>query len=265
MRIALVGYGKMGAALLARWVQANPPPHQFTVVDPAIRPETSRAGAAGEAVFLNSPPDGDVRFDLVVAAVKPQHLDDVLPLYADRLTDDGFVASIAAGASLSRLRALSGAPVVRVMPNLPTSVGAGVVGLCADDATTSSQRAALDELMATTGSTIWVDTEDQLDRLTAVSGSGPGYVLEFARAYVAAASDLGFSDADAFQLVMDTLAGTIALARQSAESLPALRDSVTSPGGTTAAGLQAFNGDAEMDRRMASTLQAAYARAVALR
>ncbi len=205
-------------------------------------------------------------FDLVIVAVKPQILDAVLPDYAPRLAEGGFVASIAAGCSIARLRGLAnGAPIVRVMPNLPAAIGQGVSGLCADEAVTAQQRDAIGQLMSATGKTLWVEDEDKLDRLTAIAGSGPGYVFEIARSYVAAAEELGFSAADARQMVLGTMAGTVAMAQQSGESLEELRNSVTSKNGTTAAGLAALNSGHELDQLMHATLGAAYRRAVELR
>ena len=119
---------------------------------------------------------------------------------------------------------------------------------------------------ARTGTAITVDAEDKLDRVTAVAGSGPGYVFEIARTYVAAAQELGFSAQEARAMVLGTMAGTVAMAQaDEAGDLEALRNSVTSKGGTTAAGLDALNGDDTLTRLMRSTLQAAYDRAVELR
>ena len=256
----------MGGALLSQWLAVAPerfPDHHFTVIDPAIDPAQSTTGP--HATFANALP-ADAVFDLIIAAVKPQMLDDVLPHYAGRLADGGFVASIAAGFSIGRLRSLTGgAPVVRIMPNLPAAIGAGVSGLCADADVGQAERDAVETLMSAVGTAIWVKDEDQLDRLTAVAGSGPGYVFELARSYVAAARSLGFDADAAKQLVLGTLAGTIEMARQSDLELDELRNSVTSKGGTTAAGLAALNGDGSLDRLLKATVDAAYARAVELR
>ena len=266
MRIALVGHGKMGAALMSQWAAVADrqfPDHRFDVVDPAAEPG---GGPLPHVTFLNAPPTDATLYDLVIVAVKPQLLDQVLPAYAGLLAEQGFVASIAAGASIARLKALSGdAPVVRIMPNLPAAVGAGVSGLCADLSVTPAQREQVEALMAAVGTAIWVDDEDQLDRLTAVAGSGPGYVFEIARSYVEAARALGFDADTARALVLGTLSGTIAMAQQSGDDLGELRASVTSKNGTTAAGLDALNGDGALDALMRSTLDAAYARAVELR
>lgn len=265
MRIALVGYGKMGGALLAHWcTAAELKAHEFTVIDPSLDVAAIPPAIAARATFLAEAPSGP--FDCVIVAVKPQVLDTVLPAYADRLADGGFVASIAAGCSIERLRALAGGvPVVRIMPNLPAAIGAGVSGLCADPSATAAQRDAVEALMSAVGVALWVADEDRLDRLTAVAGSGPGYGFEISRAYVDAAEGLGFDPATARLLVLGTLAGTIAMAQQSDEDLSALRNSVTSKGGTTAAGLAALNGDGTLDRLLHATLDAAYARAVELR
>jgi pyrroline-5-carboxylate reductase len=256
----------MGSALLTQWsdvANRNLPDHRFFVVDPVA----DCAHDTAQIRFMRTPPPiEESAFDLVIVAVKPQIVDAVLPDYAPRLAEGGFLASIAAGVSIARLRALiGGAPVVRVMPNLPAAIGAGVSGLCADPSTSAEQRNAIEALMEAVGMTLWVNGEDKLDRLTAIAGSGPGYVFEIARTYVAAAEALGFSPTEARQLVLGTMAGTVAMAQSSGLSLDALRSSVTSKAGTTAAGLAALNGDEGLSARMRTTVDAAYRRAIELR
>lgn len=265
----MVGYGKMGAAIVAQWrAAANErfAGHNFVVIDPALASDAP-SDDARIAYLAEPPPPADCAFDLVIAAVKPQVIDRVLPDYAARLAPGGFVASIAAGCSLERIRTLAGgAPAIRIMPNLPAAIGRGVSGLCADDQATDTQRDMIETLMAAVGTVVWVADEDGLDRLTAVAGSGPGYVFELARSYVAAVKAMGFDAPTARQLALGTLSGAIAMAEAQDETpLEALRDSVTSKGGTTAAGLAALNGDGLLDARFAATFDAAYARAVELR
>lgn len=261
MRIALIGHGKMGAALLAQWRRL--PGHDFIVIDPAAGAATSH----GNVRFLTAAPAvADCRFDMLIVAVKPQLIDTVLGDYRSRLAKNGFVASIAAGCSIARLQAVIGAvPVIRIMPNLPAAIGAGVSGLCAADSASAAQRSAVETLMQAAGQTIWVDDEDRLDRFTAIAGSGPGYVFEIARAYAEAAEALGFSAADARKLVLATVNGSAAMALGDPASLTELRDSVTSRNGTTAAGLAALNGDGSLSRLLTATLDAAYVRATELR
>lgn len=256
--ILMIGCGKMGGALLDHWMSGG---ENFTIVDPALDSAPSSVRLVSDLNAL-----GDEKFDVVIVAIKPQMIDDILPAYASRLADGGYVLSIAAGCSAERIvRAMDGAPVVRVMPNLPAAVGQGVSGLYAGGAE-ADQRTHAEALMERAGTVVTVDAEDRLDRVTAVAGSGPGYVFEIARAYVAAAEELGFDREEARAMVLGTMSGALAMAMEDgAPDLESLRNSVTSKGGTTAAGLDALNGGDELSRLMRATLQAAYDRAVELR
>lgn len=258
MNILLIGCGKMGGALLRRWTEGD---DRFTVVDPGLESAPEDVRLVKDRASL-----GDDVFDAAIVAIKPQMIDDVLPDYADVVAQDGYVLSIAAGCSIARIARLMGdKSVIRVMPNLPAAIGAGVSGLCASGSARAAHRDHAQRLMAHAGTVITVDSEDAIDRVTAVAGSGPGYMFELARAYVDAAIGLGFDREQARALVLGTIAGTIEMARESDESLEALRNSVTSKNGTTEAGLEAFNGDDLVSRRLKDTVEAAYARAVALR
>ena len=249
----------MGSALLSQWVEG---PEAITVVDPAgsavpdgVTLVTDRAEIAGQT------------FDLIVAAVKPQLIDGVMSDYADHLAPGGYVLSIAAGYSANRLSKVMGdAPVIRTMPNLPAAIGRGVSGICPGPHATAAHIAHAEDFMRRAGTTITVDSEEKLDRVTAVAGSGPGYVFEIARAYAEAAMAQGFDEDEARDMVLGTIGGAIAMAGEpGAPSLEELRNSVTSKGGTTAAGLAALNGDGGLTTRLHDTLQAAYERAVELR
>ncbi|MFT4799672.1 MAG: pyrroline-5-carboxylate reductase [Candidatus Azotimanducaceae bacterium] len=255
----MVGCGKMGSALLARWLDQTD--FTFTVVSPSGRD-------VPEGVKMVRTPDAlkGIQFELVVIAVKPQVIAEVLPGYKDLLTDDGCFLSIAAGFAASSILALVGEkPLVRAMPNMPVKIGKGVSALYANQHATQQQRQQVERLMQTTGKQIWVDTEDDIDRLTAIAGSGPGYVFEIARCWMKAAQTLGFSEDEARDMVLRTLAGSVELALDSQASLAELRDGVTSKNGTTAAGLAALNPGASLDSLMKKTVEAAYVRAVELR
>lgn len=205
-------------------------------------------------------------FDLIVIAVKPQMIPEVLPAYAGLLKGTGCFLSIAAGCSVQSVEALVGAkPLIRVMPNLPVQIGKGVSALFANQHASQQHQDAIDQLMATTGKLIWVKTEDDIDRVTAIAGSGPGYVFEIARCWAQAGHSLGFSEDEARAMVLQTLAGSVELAMDSPASLADLREGVTSKGGTTAAGLAALNKDASLDKLLRQTVEAAYARAMELR
>ena len=249
----------MGGALLNYWNRGE---EKFTIVDPFLE----EAPSDTRLVKSREPIAGDT-FDVVIVAIKPQMIEAELPAYADMLADGGYVISIAAGMSIDSLkRAMPGAPVIRVMPNLPAAIGRGTSTLVAGPDIDDRQRDHALAMMGRTGTVVEVADEDMLDRATAVAGSGPGYVFEIARAYVAAAEELGFSHDDARALVMGTLEGTIAMAQAEADTaLGDLRDAVTSKGGTTAAGLNALNGEGGLSSLLHDTLKAAYDRAVELR
>jgi pyrroline-5-carboxylate reductase len=255
----MIGCGKMGSALMTAWLERDE--FTFTVVSPSGRavPDRVHCVTGPEALSGRA-------FDLIVVAVKPQTIASALPLYLDLLNDDGCVISIAAGFSAASIEALTGeVALVRVMPNLPVQIGNGVSALYANDHATDAHRHLVTNLMNTTGTLIWVESEDDIDRVTAVAGSGPGYAFEIARCWMLAAQALGFAPAEARELVLKTLAGSIELALSSQTPLDELRDGVTSKNGTTAAGLAALNGDANLDGLLRRTVEAAYARAVELR
>jgi pyrroline-5-carboxylate reductase len=259
MKILLVGCGKMGGALMAQW--SNAKHATFTIVDPAM-------DEAPHGVTLKSSSSelDEHVFDIIIVAIKPQLIDKVLPEYKARLSVNGVLASIAAGCSVSRLQiAMGDVPVIRIMPNLPSEIGKGVCGLFASPKVEAHQRSAIENLMTLAGTAIWVEDEDGLDRITAIAGSGPGYVFEIARTYVHAAVELGFSQEEARALVLGTLSGTIAMAQSSDQTLEVLRDNVTSKNGTTHAGLVALNGDETLTKLMKATTQAAYKRAIEMR
>ena len=255
MNILLIGCGKMGGAMLRQWTRHGA--HSFTVADPAASDLPDGVTHVSKATDL---PSG--AFDVVLIAIKPQMIANVLPDYAHALKDGGTFVSIAAGASVASLEKVVGdAAIVRVMPNMAALVGMGVSGLYANARCTTQQTRAITDLIDQTGTCIPVDSEDRIDRLTAVSGSGPGYIFEVLRSYVAAAEALGFDHDTARTLVFDTVSGTVEAARQSDLTLEELRNSVTSKNGTTQAGLTALTRDGALDDLFHSTLQAAYVRA----
>ncbi|WP_324292268.1 pyrroline-5-carboxylate reductase [uncultured Parasphingorhabdus sp.] len=255
----LLGCGNMGGALLKAWA-ANTD-HDFTVADPAGPDLPDGVTLVGSVAEL-----GEQHFDYLIVALKPQLIDDVLPDYLPRLKPSGTISSIAAGYSAAKLAAHApGRSVIRIMPNLPAVIGKGVSGLYAHGSVPEAASSQIEQLASCSGDIVWVDSEDMLDRLTAVAGSGPGYVFEILRAYVEAAEQLGFSGEDARNLVLGTVRGTLELALDSDLSLEQLRNNVTSKGGTTAAGLNALNGQNEFSALIRGTLEAAYGRAVELR
>ena len=231
-KITLVGYGNMGAALAAGWVDSGIPSTDIVVVDS----NAAACEAAREAGFLVSA-EAQVA-DAVVLAVKPALVDSVASNLAD--LDAGVVVlSIAAGRNLESLERALGhrCPVVRAMPNTPAAIRHGVTGMCAAPRVTEQQRALCESLMAAVGDVVWVDDESLMDAITAVSGSGPAYVFLLIESMQAAARAHGFDDEKAALLATSTLAGAGAYAKSTGLDAAQLRRRVTSPNGTTQAAL----------------------------
>lgn len=259
MKILLIGCGKMGGAMLRRW--ASDGSYHFTVADPTATDLPDGVSHVLKATDLQAG-----TFDVVLIAIKPQMIADILPEYAPALKFGGCFVSIAAGCSVATITRFVGeAAIIRVMPNIAAMVGMGVSGIFANEACTEMQLADVTALIALTGTCIQLVSEDKIDRLTAVSGSGTGYVFELMRSYVEAAKSIGFDHATARTLVFDTIAGAVETARQSEASLEELRNSVTSKNGTTQAGLKQLMRDGQLDALFNDTVQAAYVRADALK
>jgi pyrroline-5-carboxylate reductase len=236
--LLLVGCGKMGGALLAGWLERGLA-RRLVVVEPG----PGAAGFAGRpGVELLSDAAAiapDFQPAVVVLAVKPQGMADVLPPYRRFAGEGAAFLSIAAGKTLGFFaRALGeGASVVRAMPNTPASIGRGIAVACANARVRPEQRRIAEALLAAVGDVGWVEDEALLDAVTAVSGSGPAYVFLLIECLARAGVAAGLPEALAERLARATVAGSGELARRSAESAASLRENVTSPGGTTRAAL----------------------------
>jgi pyrroline-5-carboxylate reductase len=245
--------------MLGQWI--GNAGNRFTVADPAVSDLPAGVRHVSKATELTT-----AEFDVVLIAIKPQMIAAILPDYAFSLKSERCFVSIAAGCSIGTIAGIVGEKaIVRVMPNLAAMVGLGVSGLFANGNCTERHNSGVTALIAETGTCIPLSSEGEIDRLTAISGSGPGYIFEIMRSYVEAAKSLGFDDETARTLVMDTITGTVETARQSSETLEELRNSVTSKNGTTQAGLAELMRDGTLDVLFHKTVQAACNRAVELK
>jgi len=238
-RILLVGFGKMGRALLDGWMARGTAATQISVVEPT-RPELpAGVTVVGDAAGLAA----DYQPSVVVFAVKPQSMDDVVPHYIRFVTPATVFLSIAAGKPIGYFAAqLGGAAIVRAMPNTPAAVGQGITVLCANENASSEQRELCTRLMGAVGEVAWIDHETLMDAVTGLSGSGPAYVFHLVEAMAEAGAAAGLPADLAMQLARATVAGSGALLAQSSEPAGTLRQNVTSPGGTTAAALEILMG-----------------------
>jgi pyrroline-5-carboxylate reductase len=195
-----------------------------------------------------------------VFAVKPQAMATVLPAYETRVRSGAVFLSIAAGTPIARFEAAFGdAPIVRAMPNTPAAIGHGVTALCANRHVSPAQRQLCADLMAAVGQVLWIDDEEHMHAITAMSGSGPAYVFHLIEVMAKAAITCGLPEELAWPMARATVAGSGALAASSAERVEDLRRAVTSPGGTTEAALEilmaADGHQALFDRAVAAAIQ----------
>lgn len=237
-RIALIGGGRIGEALMGGLIAAGREPGTVTVVEPAAERAAQLSGRYGVAT-VPGVAAAVAAADLVVIAVKPDVVPAVLPEIAAALRPGALVASVAAGVRLARYEAAlpAGTPVVRVMPNTPMLVGRAMSGISGGRDANADHLAAVTELMKSVGKAMVVP-EAKLDAVTALSGSGPAYLFLVAEAMIDAGVDLGLTRAQATTLATETIAGAGALMVETSASPTQLRAEVTSPGGTTAAAIR---------------------------
>jgi pyrroline-5-carboxylate reductase len=241
--LVLVGVGKMGGALLKGWLERGLKPDAVVAIDPNPPAETRALLAEARVAPVGAPPAG-VTAKVIVVAVKPQIIAKVLPGLRPLLGRDTLVLSIAAGTTLATLAAGVGASaaIVRAMPNTPAQVSRGITGLISNDHVDPSKRALATDLLSAVGEVVWVDDEDLMDAVTAVSGSGPAYVFLLAECLAEAAVEAGLPREVAERLARATVTGSAELLRQSDLPPSKLRENVTSPNGTTAAALAVLMG-----------------------
>ena len=260
--VLLVGGGKMGSALLRGWLDRGLPADHATVIEPS---EAAAAGLQGLNVAVTGAAAElapDFRPDIVVLAVKPQIMDEVLPPYAGYAGGATVFLSIAAGRTLASLAQHIGteAAIVRAMPNTPAAVRCGITVACPNAAVTADQRATCHDLLEAVGEVAWVDDEALLDAVTATSGSGPAYVFLLIECLAEAGKEAGLPGELAARLARATVIGSGELARHDEAPAATLRENVTSPGGTTEAALQVLMADDGLARLMIRAVAAATAR-----
>lgn len=248
--LVLVGCGRMGGAMLKGWLARGLEPGSVTVIDPKLAPDWQDKGLRINTAL----PDNPV---VLVLAVKPQMMAEALgemPTLTDTL-----VISVAAGTTIATYEdAFPGSPVIRVMPNTPAAIGQGISAMIGNASATPAQLDLAEALMRAVGRVVRLESEDQMDAVTGLSGSGPAYVFHLIEAMAAAGVSVGLPADLALELARVTVAGAGALAVDADEDPAVLRANVTSPGGTTAAGLKVLmDSDSGLPPLMARTVAAA--------
>lgn len=255
--ICFIGGGNMAQALIGGLISRGLPPTRITVSDPV---EQIRQLLQEKEVHVTQDNVAAIKnADVVVLAVKPQVLATVLrPLKG--LLSDKLVISIIAGAEIQTISNLIDSNrIVRVMPNTPALVQTGAHGIYANDVVGTSDRELTSQILAATGLTIWVNSEAQIDAVTAVSGSGPAYFFFLMESMIRAGKNLGLDEKVATALTLQTALGAAQMAITSSNTPSELRKNVTSPNGTTQAALEVFD-RAQISQNIQSALAAAQKR-----
>jgi pyrroline-5-carboxylate reductase len=234
--VVLVGAGKMGLALARGWIAGGLPSDQLVLIDPKPLEPTLAFAAEHDLRLLESPIG--ILTHVMVMAVKPQIMKEVMAEVQPAVGAQTLVLSIAAGISIQTLsQGLMTERVVRAMPNTPAQLGKGISGAVGYHITETDQKFA-DALLRAAGEVLWFEDEGNLDAVTAVSGSGPAYVFYMVEALAVAAMRQGLEPGQAMQLARQTVIGAAALMEADPQPVSVLRENVTSPKGTTYAALQ---------------------------
>jgi pyrroline-5-carboxylate reductase len=256
--LLIIGCGNMGGAMLAGWLAAGEAPARFSVLDPALA-ETP----AGVAHYRQGS-DVPGTHEAVLLGFKPQQLGALGP-GLQGLTEGRTVGSLLAGITLDQLAAAfpAAGAHVRVMPNLAARINKSPV-ILAERGLDAGRRAAVFALFDKLGSAVWLEDEAQFDLVTALAGSGPGFVYRFIDALAGAAIDLGLDEAAAAALALATVEGAAALAAASDVSPATLAERVASPGGMTREGLDVLDDNAALRGLLTKTLAATRDKGAAL-
>jgi pyrroline-5-carboxylate reductase len=238
--LLLAGAGKMGGAMLSGWLAQGLDARDLGVIEPYPSAEISALVTKG--VRLNpSPKDFGVAATLVVA-LKPQMFREAGTMLKSFAGPATLVVSIMAGTTIASIAQVCGGSVVRAMPNTPAAIGRGITVAVAASQVSAAQRAVADALLRATGSVEWIDDENLMDAVTAVSGSGPAYIFLLAEELARAGVEAGLPAGLATRLARETVSGSGELLHRSEAASATLRQNVTSPGGTTAAALEVLMG-----------------------
>ena len=253
----------MGTALVKSWVNLNS--YSFTVVDPFNFKKLKNKFNNNKIEILNKAPiQKEIKkFDIIIFAVKPQIADRVLSEYKDfKFKKNSIISSIIAGKKIiffkKHLKYAN--QFVRIMPNMPALIRNGISCFVSTNNLSTKNRKTINLLFKKVGKTVWLKNESQIDKATAVSGSGPGYVFALINSFEKAAQKLGFSKKQSRELVLTTFLGSIYLMQETKKEPNELEKSIAVKGGTTEAGIKNLK-NYYIDKIIYKTYMSAYKRA----
>lgn len=266
-KVLLAGCGNMGFAMLQGWLKSGLLKGPETLIVEPVAALRQRAADLGSAVAAEaSELPASLAPELVIFAVKPQVIREVAPHYTRFVAGGTTFLSVAAGTTIATFADILGAdaPIVRCMPNTPAAIGKGMMVTFANGHVRADAMAFINRLLEASGAVAAIPSEDLMDAVTAISGSGPAYVFHFIEALTAAGEKAGLPASTAKLLAMQTVSGAGALAAESADDPGTLRQQVTSPNGTTAAALSVLMGEDRLKNLITDAVEAARLRSIEL-
>ena len=262
-RVLLVGCGHMGSALLNAWI--NLKPLSLTVIDPLSYNNLKKKYYKKKIRFFDKTPNQKEikKFDIIIFAIKPQIAKKVVSEYRDfEFKKNSLITSIVAGKKISffKKNMKNAIQIVRVMPNMPALIGEGFSCLVSNKNISKNNKKIINDLFLKVGKTIWLKNEIEIDKATAITGSGPGYVFILIDAFEKASQQIGFPKNIAREMVLSTILGSVKLMKKTKRDPSELANSIAVKGGTTEAGIKILKKNKPY-KIMYNTFLAAYQRA----
>ncbi len=256
--LVLAGVGKMGGAMLEGWLKAGADPKKIVALDPSPPQDVSDL-LTRHGIRHNPTVASIVDAEVIIVAVKPQVMDEVLPSLVPLNSSHPLIISVAAGKTIATFARFfgTGASIIRTIPNTPAAIGRGITAMSPNSHVSHQQLELATALLSATGEVVTVENETMIDLVTAVSGSGPAYIFYLTECMAKAGEKIGLPPALAMQLARATVAGSGELMRQSGLDAATLRQNVTSPKGTTYAALQVLMADDGLKPLMEKAIAAA--------
>ena len=260
--LVIVGCGKMSGSLLTAWLKKGVAKDSVLIIDPNFDNSSFGFDASQILTDIRQLPTSK-KPKMMVLGIKPQIIFPVLATLKDHGVLADYVVSIVAGIGQKQIADYlpDNAHLTRIMPNTPSSVGEGVTAAVKRPDMGDDEKSLISAMMNAAGKGFWVDNENELDMVTGVSGSGPAYVFHMVEALAAAGVNVGLEEDQAMAMARQTIIGAAKLLSESDEDARQLRRNVTSPNGTTEAGLNVLMADDGLGRLMRHTVKAAIDRA----
>lgn len=264
MKIAIVGFGNMGQTYANSFMSSGFVGASDILILNKVAVEEKYSFGIDAVSFYTQPNPKIFESDILILAVKPQDFKQLASEIKPFLNQEHIILSVMAGISIEAMQNELGVPkIVRSMPNIPTQIGEGMTVFCASNAVDRKELFIVQNLINTTGKSIYIEREEMLNAATAVSGSGPAYVFYFMEAMIQSAIQLGFSPSEAEFLVSQTFSGSVQLQNRSKLTNEEWIQRVASRGGTTEAAMQVFNNNSLQEIVMKG-VEAANIRAIEL-